>query len=93
MVAQQGLGRIALIRRAGGIIRQAAREADREPETAADADHFTRLIANETVAANGYNIAVSSYVEAKDTREATDITAPRPRPVSTRDATRAARPA
>jgi type I restriction enzyme M protein len=41
----------------------------------ADADHFTRLISNETLAANDYNIAVSSYVEAEDTREVVDITA------------------
>ena len=43
--------------------------------TRADTDHFTRLIANENLAANDYNIAVSSYVEAEDTREAVDITA------------------
>ena len=41
----------------------------------ADADHFVRLVDNTEIAANGYNIAVSSYVEAKDTRVATDITA------------------
>jgi len=41
----------------------------------ADADHFTRLVANEKLAANDYNIAVSSYVEAEDTRETVDITA------------------
>nr|WP_300144496.1 type I restriction-modification system subunit M [Propionicimonas sp.] len=41
----------------------------------AEADHFTRLIANEKIAANDYNIAVSSYVEAEDTREVVDITA------------------
>ncbi len=41
----------------------------------ADADHVVRLVDNEAIAANGYNIAVSSYVEAKDTRVATDITA------------------
>lgn len=41
----------------------------------ADIDHVARLIANEKIAANGYNIAVSSYVEAEDTREAVDITA------------------
>ena len=29
----------------------------------------------ETLAANDYNIAVSSYVEAEDTREVVDITA------------------
>ena len=41
----------------------------------ADADHFTRLVPNVRLAANNYNIAVSSYVETEDTREATDITA------------------
>jgi len=40
-----------------------------------DVDHFVRLIANEKVAANDYNIAVSSYVEAENTREEVDITA------------------
>jgi type I restriction enzyme M protein len=40
-----------------------------------EADHFTRLIANEKLAENDYNIAVSSYVEAEDTREDVDITA------------------
>lgn len=30
---------------------------------------------NGEIANNGYNIAVSSYVQARDTREATDITA------------------
>ena len=29
----------------------------------------------EEIAANDYNLSVSSYVEAKDTREITDITA------------------
>jgi type I restriction enzyme M protein len=38
-------------------------------------DHFARLVENADIAANGYNIAVSSYVEQADTREATDITA------------------
>ena len=40
-----------------------------------DADHVVRLVDNTAIADNGYNIAVSSYVEAKDTRVATDITA------------------
>jgi type I restriction enzyme M protein len=38
-----------------------------------DADHFATLVENETVAENGYNIAVSSYVEAENIREAVDI--------------------
>jgi len=40
-----------------------------------EADHFVRLVENTEIADNGYNIAVTSYVEAKDTRVATDITA------------------
>ena len=36
-------------------------------------DHFAQLIENDVIAANGYNIAVSSYVEQKDEREAIDI--------------------
>lgn len=38
-----------------------------------DTDHITRLVPNEDVAANNYNIAVSSYVEQEDTREVIDI--------------------
>lgn len=40
-----------------------------------DAQHFATRVSNETIAANDYNIAVSSYVEAEDTREVVDITA------------------
>ena len=40
-----------------------------------DEDHVSRLVKNEAIAANDYNIAVSSYVEAEDTREEVDITA------------------
>ncbi|TFD27351.1 type I restriction-modification system subunit M [Cryobacterium lyxosi] len=36
-------------------------------------DHFARLMPNEDIAANDYNIAVSSYVEEEDTREVIDI--------------------
>lgn len=36
-------------------------------------DHFARLVENGEIAANGYNIAVSSYVEQRDEREAVDI--------------------
>ena len=39
-----------------------------------DKDHFARLISNANIATNGYNIAVSSYVEQEDTREIIDIT-------------------
>jgi type I restriction enzyme M protein len=40
-----------------------------------DVDHFTRLVPNDDIAENGYNISVSSYVEAEDTTETVDITA------------------
>lgn len=40
-----------------------------------DVPHFATLVRNEDLAANDYNIAVSSYVEAEDTREAVDIAA------------------
>jgi len=39
-----------------------------------DVDHFARLVDHIEIAENGYNIAVSSYVEQEDTREAVDIT-------------------
>jgi type I restriction enzyme M protein len=37
-------------------------------------EHFAQSIPFEKVSANDYNLSVSSYVEAKDTREVTDIT-------------------
>ncbi|MCX2778562.1 type I restriction-modification system subunit M [Microbulbifer thermotolerans] len=37
-------------------------------------DHFARSVPCEEVAANDYNLSVSSYVEAEDTREVIDIT-------------------
>jgi type I restriction enzyme M protein len=40
-----------------------------------DIDHFARLVPSQELEANDYNISVSSYVQAEDTREATDITA------------------
>ena len=40
-----------------------------------DEDHFVKLVLNEAIAANDYNIAVSSYVDQEDTREVVDITA------------------
>ncbi|WP_157008799.1 type I restriction-modification system subunit M [Agromyces laixinhei] len=40
-----------------------------------DEAHFATLVPNEDIAANDYNISVSSYVEEEDTREAVDITA------------------
>lgn len=36
--------------------------------------HFATLVDHEVIADNGYNIAVSSYVEAEDARVAVDIT-------------------
>lgn len=38
-------------------------------------DHFARLVSNEEIAENDYNIAVSSYVEQENTTVATDIVA------------------
>lgn len=38
-----------------------------------DVEHFVQLVASEDIAANEYNIAVSSYVEQEDTREAINI--------------------
>ena len=40
-----------------------------------DIDHFARLLNNGDIAENGYNIAVSSYVEQRDTSVAVDIKA------------------
>lgn len=37
-------------------------------------DHAVKLVSNEEIAANGYNIAVASYVEQEDVREPVDIT-------------------
>ena len=42
-------------------------------EAREDAEHVARLVPNEEIAANDYNIAVSSYVEKEDTREVIDI--------------------
>lgn len=39
-----------------------------------DVAHFATLVDHATIAENSYNIAVSSYVEAEDTRVAVDIT-------------------
>jgi len=40
-----------------------------------DVAHFATLVDHSTIAENGYSIAVSSHVQAEDTREATDIKA------------------
>lgn len=42
--------------------------------TRKDAEYFAKLVDNKTIAENDYNIAVSSYVVAEDTREVVDIT-------------------
>ena len=42
--------------------------------TREDAAHFAKLVPNTDLAKNGYNIAVTSYVEAEDTSEVVDIT-------------------
>lgn len=39
-----------------------------------DAEYFAKIVTNEAIAANDYNIAVSSYVVAEDTRVVVDIT-------------------
>jgi len=41
--------------------------------TRKDAEYFVKLVDNKTIAENDYNIAVSSYVVAEDTREVIDI--------------------
>jgi type I restriction enzyme M protein len=42
-------------------------------DSKANIDHFAQSIPYEKVAANDFNLSVSSYVEAKDTREVVDI--------------------
>ena len=39
----------------------------------ANVDHFAQSIPFEKVAANDYNLSVSSYIDAKDNREVVDI--------------------
>jgi type I restriction enzyme M protein len=41
--------------------------------TRSDVEHFARLIPHSTIAHNGYNLSVTSYVEQEDTREAVHI--------------------
>jgi type I restriction enzyme M protein len=38
-----------------------------------DKEYVSKLVDNSKIAENDYNIAVSSYVEQKDTREVIDI--------------------
>ena len=42
-------------------------------DTKENVDHFARNTPFEAIAANDYNLSVSSYVEAEDTRERVDI--------------------
>ena len=44
-------------------------------DSKANLDHFAQSVPFERLVANGYNLSVSSYVEAEDTREVTDISA------------------
>jgi type I restriction enzyme M protein len=39
-----------------------------------DAEYVAKLVPNDTVAENDYNLSVSTYVEQEDTREVVDIT-------------------
>ncbi len=39
----------------------------------ADVDYFAQCVPHEQIAANAYNLSVSSYVQAQDTREVVDI--------------------
>ncbi len=43
-------------------------------ESKENVDYFARSVAFEEIAANDYNLSVSSYVEAEDTSEKVDIT-------------------
>ena len=42
-------------------------------DSKANVEHFAQSVPLEQVAANDYNLSVSSYVQAKDTREVVDI--------------------
>ena len=43
-------------------------------DTKNNVEHFAKSLEYDAIAANGYNLSVSSYVEAKDTREVINIT-------------------
>ena len=43
-------------------------------ENRSNADYFSKVVDNQDVASNEYNLSVSSYVAAEDTREVIDIT-------------------
>ena len=42
-------------------------------ESKVDVEHFAKSVSFDAIAANDYNLSVSSYVEAKDNREVVDI--------------------
>lgn len=42
-------------------------------DSKADIDHFARSVKLDVIAANDYNLSVSSYIDAKDTREVVNI--------------------
>lgn len=42
-------------------------------DSKADVEHFAKSVNFDAIAANEYNLSVSSYVEAKDNREVVDI--------------------
>ena len=42
-------------------------------ENKEDKEHYSKLVDNDEIAKNDYNLSVSSYVEAEDTREKIDI--------------------
>ena len=42
-------------------------------DSKADVAHFVKSVSFEAIAANDYNLSVSSYIEAKDNREVVDI--------------------
>lgn len=42
-------------------------------DSKADVAHFARSVSFEAIAANDYNLSVSSYIEARDNREVVDI--------------------
>jgi type I restriction enzyme M protein len=42
-------------------------------DSKADVEYFAKSVAHDVIAANGYNLSVSSYVEAKDNREVVEI--------------------
>jgi len=57
-----------------GVLNTPENMSENSPENTPDEyKHFARLVPNAEIAANDYNIAVSSYVEQQDTREVINI--------------------